>query len=74
MSTANDNVIDYSRTSPVAYVRDVPITGGEQPYVAPRQTGTGTTRGTQTIAGRLNVTDPSTGKTIIVIGYSPGAF
>lgn len=50
------------------------VGGGETPYVMPRQTGTGNTRGTQNVTGLITITDPSSGVVRLIMGYSPGDF
>lgn len=76
MADATDNVL--KTTSPqiinAPHVENKEVDGGETPYIMPRQTGTGTTRGTQNISGKLTITDPATGVVRLVAGYAPGEF
>lgn len=45
----------------------------QQTQIAPRQTRTGKTRGDQQIEGLIKVQD-NTGRVVMIMGYSPGAF
>lgn len=53
-------------------VPNADIGGGEQPYVVPRQQGTGLTRGTQTITGAIQVNSFQTNSSIITISGTDG--
>jgi hypothetical protein len=74
MSNAQDNIVGNPRTVPHPASSAPPPPSGATPYVMPRQTGTGSTRGTQNISGALTITDPKTGKMLAILGYSPGSF
>lgn len=74
MSNAQDTIVGSKRivTFPTS---SAPTPGsGATPYVMPRQTGTGSTRGSQNISGLITVTDPKTGKKLAIFGFSPGSF
>lgn len=76
MADANDSISQGSPQKVTApnYVQNKEVDGGETPYIMPRQTGSGNTRGTQNISGKLTITDPSTGVVRLVAGYAPGEF
>lgn len=70
--TAEDSIV--SNSPKPNYVPNQEVEGGETPYNMPRQTGTGSTRGTQNISGKIVITDPSTGIVRLVMGYGPNEF
>lgn len=72
--TATDNISKDSNIQIVSqnFIDNTEINGGETPYIMPRQTGTGLTRGIQTIAGELIITDPTTNKQIMTITGTNG--
>lgn len=61
-------------TSSTGYSSDKSFSGGHTPYVMPRQTGTGLTRGVQTVSGYIQITDPNNGNVIMIMGFVPGGF
>lgn len=73
MSDASDAAYSTNK-APFDYVANQDLPTGDSPYVMPRQTGTGLTRGTQTISGYIQIVNPVTGQVIIILGYKPGAF
>lgn len=55
-------------------IQDVNLTNiSEQTQMAPRQVRTGEMRGDQQIRGLIKVEDRS-GRTVVMMGYSPGSF
>lgn len=56
------------------YVKNQELGGGDTPYIMPRQTGAGNTRGVQNIQGSITITDPTTGVTRMIMGFRSGAF
>lgn len=76
----NDLVTSYSQSKPtelkatfeeVGNVSELDI--AQQTQIAPRQTRTGVTRGTQVVQGTYQVKD-NKGRIVVLMGYSPGAF
>lgn len=76
----NDLVTSYSQTKPtelkatfeeIGNVSELDI--AQQAQIAPRQTRTGVTRGTQVVQGLYQVKD-NKGRVVVLMGYSPGAF
>lgn len=76
MSSAADS--DYNASSKIVvepkYVDNKEVSGGETPYQMPRQTGTGNTRGTQNVSGKIVIIDPASGVARMVMGYEKDGF
>lgn len=73
-SDAQDNIVGNKKIVSFPTSTALPLSSGPTPYIMPRQTGTGSTRGSQNISGQLTITDPKTGKKLGIFGYSPGSF
>lgn len=73
-STAQDNIVGNKRIVSFPTSTTPPPSNGPTPFIMPRQTGTGSTRGVQNISGGFTLTDPKTGKTLALFGIFPGAF
>lgn len=75
MADAQDSTVSFQANNnsptPVDSVSDVSIGSNPTPYVLPRQTGTGVSRGTQTVNGLIAITDPASGVTQILMGLLP---
>lgn len=73
-SSAQDNIVGAKRTVSFPTSSAPSPNTADTPYIMPRQTGTGNTRGSQNISGLLTITDPKTGNKLGIFGFSPGAF
>lgn len=74
MSDAQNNILGTKKTVSFPTSSPPAPNAGATPFVMPRQTGTGVTRGTQNISGLEVVTDPDSRTPMIMFGSSKGAF
>lgn len=74
--SAQDNVVTPLPSTPTPIgMPSIPnndIGGGSTPYAVPRQIGSGSFRGIQTITGTLNIADPTSGNPISSINGTNG--